>query len=125
MQIKISKLLNNTWKKKQKMYLVVCRKLHESQSGQISGYFIKLRKWGQSLPKRKWLLHWAKRRSNTAGSETGQSASFYSLHQHQQNRETSEWSEATMPSHQSRCEDGHFSTSQQYGTIAQYQTLKN
>ena len=43
MQIKISKLLNNTWKRKQKMYLVVCHKLHESQSGQISGYFIKLR----------------------------------------------------------------------------------
>ena len=26
-----------------KMHLVVCYKLHESQSGQISGYFIQLR----------------------------------------------------------------------------------
>ena len=58
------------------MHLVVCYKLHESQSGQISGYFIKLRERGQSLSLRKWLLHCAKRRCNTAGSETGQSASF-------------------------------------------------
>ena len=47
------------------MHLVLRYKLHESQSGQISGYFIKLREWGQSLSLRKWLLHWAKRRSMT------------------------------------------------------------
>ena len=61
----------NTWNWSRKMNLLVCYKLHESQSGQIAGFFNKLRVWGKSLPRRKWYLYWAKRHIPLLGVRLG------------------------------------------------------